>query len=84
MKKTNKDSSMIAELYRMYEQRMFFEARGILSDDQLAKEHQQRNQLLDDETYREQYRFKQFLGIHQNAVYQTDDQCCRDNYGQYG
>ena len=36
MMQTNKDSSMIAELYRMYEQRMFFEARGILSDDQLA------------------------------------------------
>jgi len=38
MMQTNKDSSMIAELYRMYEQRMFFEARGILSDDQLAED----------------------------------------------
>ena len=36
--KTNKDSSMIAELYQLYEQKMFVEARGILFDDQLAED----------------------------------------------
>ena len=32
------DASKIAELYSMYEQKMFYEARGILNDDQLAED----------------------------------------------
>ncbi len=34
----NEDASKIAELYRLYEQKMYFEARGILNDDQLAED----------------------------------------------
>ena len=37
MPKTD-DASKIAELYSMYEQKMFYEARGILNDDQLAED----------------------------------------------
>ncbi len=35
---TNKDSGKIAELYMLYEQKMFFEARSILGDEQLAED----------------------------------------------